>query len=93
MVPDTGLVNTIGVVTWLAHKVSSETGSTDAVGLTVMVNVLDVPTQLTPLLVYVGVTVMVAVTGAVPALVAVKEAILPAPLAARPMDGSLFTQL
>jgi hypothetical protein len=40
-----------------------------------------------------GVTVMVAVTGAGVALVAVKDAIFPDPLAARPMDGVLFVQL
>lgn len=36
---------------------------------------------------------MVAVMGVLPVLVAVKEAILPVPLAARPMDGLLFVQL
>src|SRR5919112_1724492 len=36
---------------------------------------------------------MVAVTGAVPVLTAAKEAILPEPLAARPMEGVLFVQL
>ena len=41
----------------------------------------------------VGVTVTVATTGAVPGLVAVNEAILPVPLAAKPMAGVLFTQL
>ena len=40
-----------------------------------------------------GVTVTVATTGAVVAFVAVKLAILPVPLAARPMEGVLFTQL
>ena len=40
-----------------------------------------------------GVTVTVATTGAVPGLVAVKLAILPVPLAARPMEGALFVQL
>ena len=36
---------------------------------------------------------MVAVTGAVPVLIAVKLAILPVPLAARPMEVVLFVQL
>ena len=36
---------------------------------------------------------MVATTGAVPVLMAVKLAILPTPLAARPMDVVLFVQL
>ena len=40
-----------------------------------------------------GVTVIVPVTGKVVAFVAVKAAILPVPLAARPMDGVLFVQL
>lgn len=40
-----------------------------------------------------GVTVTVAVTGALVAFVAVKEAILPAPLAANPIDAVLFVQL
>ena len=40
----------------------------------------------------VGVTVMVAVTGAVPVLTAVKEAISPVPLAARPMEVFEFVQ-
>ncbi len=43
-----------------------------------MVKVWAVPVQLTPPLVNVGVTVMVALIGAVPALVAVKAGRLPA---------------
>ena len=58
-----------------------------------MVNVIAVPTQLTPAFTKVGVTVIVAVTGAVPVLVAVNDGIFPAPLAANPMDGALLTQL
>ena len=45
---------------------------------------IGVPVQVVPPLVYVGVTVIVPVIGATPALVAVKE-ILPVPLAPRPM--------
>ena len=41
----------------------------------------------------VGVTVIVAVTGSAPVLVAVKAAILPAPDAARPMEVLLLVQL
>ena len=52
-----------------------------------MVKVLGVPTQ--PLAV--GVTVIVAITVAVLALVAVKDGILPVPLAASPMEGVLLT--
>jgi hypothetical protein len=58
-------------------------------GLTVIVKVCDVPGQ--PFAV--GVTVMVAVTGAVPVFVAVKEVIFPVPLAARPILVVLFVQL
>ena len=36
---------------------------------------------------------MVATTGVLPALIAVKLAILPVPLAARPIDGALLVQL
>ena len=50
-----------------------------------MVKDLVGPVQLTPPLVKVGVTMMVATTGAVPVLTAVKLAMLPVPLAARPM--------
>ena len=38
----------------------------------------------------VGVTVIVAVTGDVPLFTALKEAIFPSPLAARPIAGVLF---
>ena len=58
-----------------------------------MVNVLDVPAQLTPAFVNIGLTVMVAVTADDVALVAIKEAMFPLPLAANPIDGVLFTQL
>ncbi len=60
-------------------------------GLTVMVNDCDEPWQFVPPLANVGVTVIVAVTGAVPALTALKEAIdEPDPVAARPIDGVLL---
>ena len=58
-----------------------------------MVNVLDVPTQLTPPFINVGVTVMVATTGAVVTLVAINVGILPAPAAANPIDGALLAQV
>lgn len=63
-----------------------------AVGLTVIVNVLACPVQFIALL-YTGVTVMVADTGEVPPLIAVKDGIFPIPLAARPIEGLLFVQL
>jgi hypothetical protein len=58
------------------------------VGLTVIVNDCGVPAQPSNE----GVTVMVAVTGAVPELVAVNDAIFPLPLAASPIDGVLLVQ-
>jgi hypothetical protein len=91
--PLLGLTNAIAVVddplqsTWLA------TALTVAVGFTVMVNVDAIPTQLTPLFVNVGVTVIVATTGVVVLLVAVNVGIFPVPLAAMPIDGALFVQL
>lgn len=63
---------------------------TVGVGFTVIVNVIAVPAQ--PLAV-VGVTVIVAVTGAAVLFTAVKLGILPWPLAARPMLGVLLVQL
>ena len=57
-----------------------------------MVKVLDGPMQLTELLVKVGVTVMVAVTGEVPALMAANEAMLPVPEAASPIPGVSLVQ-
>ena len=60
---------------------------------TVIVNVFAVPVHVTPLFVYDGITVMVAVMGALVVFIAVKDAILPVPLAARPIDGVLFVQL
>jgi hypothetical protein len=58
-------------------------------GLTVTVNVCVVPVH--PLAV--GVTEIVAVTGAVPEFTAVKAGIFPDPLAARPIEGVVFVQL
>jgi hypothetical protein len=57
--------------------------------LTVIVKVLDVPTQ--PFAV--GVTVMVAIMGFDVAFIAEKAAILPVPLAAKPMLVVLFVQV
>ena len=52
-----------------------------------------VPLQVTPPLVYAGVMVIVAVTGAVPLLIAANEAMSPAPLPPRPIEVLLFVQL
>ena len=56
------------------------------VGLTEIENVCGVPGQ--PFAV--GVTVMVAVTGAAVELIAVNDVMLPVPLAARPIEGVLL---
>ena len=48
--------------------------------------------QLTDPFANVGVTVIVAVSGAVPALVALKLKLFPVPAAASPMDVLLFVQ-
>ena len=48
------------------------------------------PEQLLPLLVKVGVTTIVATTGAVVVLTAVNEAILPVPDANKPMDVAVL---
>ena len=55
------------------------------IGFTVMMKVCSGPVQVTPPLVKVGVNVMVAVTCAVPELIAVKAGTLPVPLAPNPM--------
>ena len=72
--------------TWLAIAF------TVIVGFTVMVNVVGVPTQLTPALVNVRVTVIVAVIGAFVLFVAAKLGKVPVPLAASPMLVVLFVQ-
>ena len=90
--PGIGVMKVTGAVgvplhsNWLDGNGAVITG----VGLTVIVKVFGVPTQLTPPLVNVGVTVIVATTGKKPVLIAVKAAILPAPAAARPMLGRLL---
>ena len=91
--PLLGLVNAIAVVDVPLHNTWLVIAFTVAVGFTVMVKVVGVPTQLTAPLVNVGVTVIVATTGAVVALVAIKLGIFPVPLAAIPIDGALLVQL
>ena len=70
----------------LLHTIVSAGTSTVGVGFTVMVKLDGVPAQ--PLTV--GVTVIVAVMGAVVVLVAVKLGILPVSLAAKPIVTSEF---
>ena len=59
------------------------------VGLTVIVKVSCVPVH--PFAV--GLTMMVAITGVAPVLIAVNGPIFPVPLAASPIVASLFVQL
>ena len=68
------------------------TGFTVAVGLTVIVNDFEGPTQETPPFVNVGVTVIVATTGALPVLTTLKLSIFPVPNGASPIEGVLFVQ-
>lgn len=56
-------------------------------GLTVIVNVFGIPLQPNA---FDEVTVIVATTGDIPTFVTVKAGILPAPLAANPMEGVLL---
>ena len=91
-VPATGPVK-LAVTVLPAHTVWLATGVTDGVGFTVMVNVFGVPVQVTPPLLYTGVTVIVAVCKILVVLVAVKLAILPVPVAANPTVVLVLVQL
>lgn len=91
--PETGVVKLILVVAELLQTVWLATGLITGGGFTVMVKLIAVPTQLTPPLVKVGVTVMVATTGTGLRLTATKLAMLPLPLAGKPIEGRLFVQL
>ena len=92
-VPATGPVMVIADIAAPLQTTILAIGVTEGVGLTVMVKLLLVPVQVTPPDVNTGVTVIVATTGALVALVAVKLAMLPVPLAARPIVVLLFVQL
>ena len=63
------------------------------VGFTVMVKVFVVPVHIEVPLVKVGVTIIVATTGAVVVLTAVNKAISPVPDPDKPMDVVLFVQV
>ena len=93
MPPVVGLVKFTAVVadpaqsTWLAGWF------TCGVGFTVIVKLSGRLTQLMPPLLYVNVTVIVAVTGALPGLVALNERISPVPAATSPMLVLLLVQV
>jgi hypothetical protein len=57
-----------------------------------MVKLVGVPSQIADPFVKRGVTVIVAITGAVPVLTAANEAIFPVPLTDNPIEGVLFVQ-
>lgn len=69
-----------------SHTILLTGWSTCPVGLTVIVKVSGGPGHVMGPFEYVGVTVIVAVTGAVPGLVAVKEGRFPVPEAPRPIE-------
>ena len=95
MVPKTELfvVKVTGVVSAPLHTTWSEGSLTCPEGLTVIVKLLESPTQLTDFFSKEGVTVMVATTGEVPLLTAVNARIFPVPPAARPMLVVLLVQV
>ena len=91
--PATAPVKLTGVVGWPAQTVWLAIAFTTAVGLTVMLNVIGIPTQLDVPFTNEGVTVMMAITGTALTLVAVNGSMFPLPVAAKPIDGAVFTQL
>jgi hypothetical protein len=74
------------------HIVLWDTVVTLAAGFTVIVKVIGVPLQLLEFE-KIGVTVIVALTGAFPVLVAINEGMSPVPLAANPMEVAVLVQL
>ena len=68
-------------------------GLTVGIGFTVISKDTGNPVQVNPVPVKAGVTVIVAVTGAFVVLSAANAEISPVPLAARPMDVFVLTQL
>jgi hypothetical protein len=89
-VPLTELVKAIAVVAVLLQTVCvAGVATASGVGLTVIVAVIGVPEQPPAD----GIIVIVAVTGVVPWLTAVKDGTLPLPEAVRPMPELLFVQV
>ena len=66
---------------------------TDGVGFTVIMKDVEVPVQVNPALVNVGITLIVAVWGPVVVLVTANDEISPDPAAARPMEVFELVQL
>lgn len=89
LVPLTAPVKLITLVAEPLHKIWFAGRTTSGVGFTVIIKFCGVPGQS----IDDGVTVMVAVMGALVVLIAVNDGILPLPLAAKPIEVLLFTQL
>ena len=88
-VPATAPLKLMAVVLLLLHKVWSTGCATLGIGLTVIVKVLDGAVQ--PF--EEGVTVIVAIACDTPLLDAWNDAILPVPLAGKPITGAVFVQV
>ena len=91
--PGTNPEKLMAVVENWWHRAWFATALTVGVGFTVMLNVVELPVQVRPALVKVGVIVTVEVTGELVALVAVNEEISPVPPAPSPMVVLELTQL
>lgn len=87
--PETLLLKVEAGIVVSAHTVKFSSFTTVGLGFMVIVNDEDGPVQLFT----VGVTVMVAIIGAVVLFMAVKPDILELPLAAKPISGFEFVQL
>lgn len=85
IVPGTAPEKFTAVVDELRQTDWLDTLFTVGIGFTVIVNVAGAPVA--------GVTVIVATAAVVPVLIAVKGAILPLPLAPRPIEVLLFVQV
>ena len=89
VVPLTAPVKFTAPVATALHKVWPAGSATFGVGLTVIVKLCAAPGQPFAL----GVTVIVAATGALVILIAANEEILPLPFLAKPIEGLLFVQV
>lgn len=87
--PDVGLVSGVPATAIPLHNEIFAGTLTTGDGFTVIVYVEGIPLQFATE----GVTVIVATTGAVPVLIALKEGMLPLPPAPMPMEGLLLVQV
>ena len=90
--PPTGVPLSGTKVSLIQMRAGKVPALTTGSGLTVMVKVIGVPVQVVPPLTKLGVTVIVATTGALVVLSAVNE-MLPVPEAAKPMLVVVLVQL